>query len=138
MTDQPTLDFLTGRANKIGVKLVRDTCKTFLMPRSHGVTREKRTRISKSTRNRLYAAQNGLCARCELPMTIPEATVDHIVALSLGGKNHYRNLCLMHKSCNSSKGSRDPLSESKASGRTVAEQFKHSIAEEPDAPESSH
>lgn len=54
----------------------------------------------------LYAEQEGRCAYCGITLYIDlpgDITVDHIVALKLGGSNNPENLSLACMSCNSSK-----------------------------------
>jgi hypothetical protein len=47
-----------------------------------------------------------VCARCKKPLTWEDFTIDHILAYARGGKTTRENAQLMHRHCNSSKGSR--------------------------------
>lgn len=50
---------------------------------------------------------NGLCALCGEPVTLEDASRDHIVPRSRGGSNSRENIQLTHKSCNNLKGDED-------------------------------
>jgi 5-methylcytosine-specific restriction endonuclease McrA len=54
---------------------------------------------------RLYERQNGLCYLCGNPLG-ERYEVDHKVALTNGGTNALRNLCVVHRTCNLKKGAR--------------------------------
>lgn len=57
---------------------------------------------------RLLERQRGRCAVCKTKLT-KSYNVDHIVPLARGGSNYPTNLQLLCKSCNSSKGCKDPI-----------------------------
>jgi len=48
--------------------------------------------------------QRGLCAICSLPVSLREATLDHLIPRSKGGPNTYANLRVAHGGCNSARG----------------------------------
>jgi hypothetical protein len=52
-------------------------------------------------------SQKGLCWWCSKPMG-DDVTIDHIVAINIGGRHDPRNIVLAHKSCNSSKSDKLP------------------------------
>ncbi len=82
------------------------------------------TRIAK-----LIKAQKGKCKYCGLtfkPGDIWE--VDHIIPLSLGGKDEYKNLQLLHKHCHDSKTREDGSTQKRGTGAHV----KSPLIEEPD------
>jgi 5-methylcytosine-specific restriction endonuclease McrA len=59
--------------------------------------------------------QKGRCAVCKTKPTKLE--VDHIVAVTKGGRNDRRNLQLLCRTCNASKGARDPIDWALQNGR---------------------
>ena len=48
----------------------------------------------------LWRRQGGLCAICDRPMALNEATLDHFIPRSRGGPNTYANLRATHGQCN--------------------------------------
>ena len=58
------------------------------------------------TLDELYARDNGLCYLCKLPVARPQASIEHVVALSNGGADDETNQRLAHRRCNSKKGAR--------------------------------
>lgn len=84
----------------------------------------RKNRPKASERRRLGAffhhVQGGSCYLCQRPVSSPEEwpigvigpsrpTIDHVVALSVGGTNAQTNLALAHERCNERRGS-SPLS----------------------------
>lgn len=55
-----------------------------------------------------YRKYRGRCAYCNRTLAKEDATLDHIVALSLGGSNSRSNLALACLECNHTKGSTTP------------------------------
>ncbi len=84
-------------------------------------TAVKRHPIPKSWLVDAYSKANGCCARCGKRLDFTEATGDHRVALSHGGKHNRHNIDCLCRQCNSRKGSKTPIDESKSSGRTLKE-----------------
>lgn len=80
-----------------------------------GSCRDMKSRVRRQIRSDLYAAQGGLCSICgrmmefdgEFAYSQDYATIDHIVAISLGGSNRRENLRLTHRSCNEEKGKQE-------------------------------
>ena len=60
----------------------------------------------KSQRERLYELQNGVCNGCGEHFAIKIMEVDHIIAKSKGGTDHFENLQMLCSSCNKIKGDR--------------------------------
>lgn len=56
----------------------------------------------------MYQCQKGRCKYCESPMTLAEATFDHVVPRSGGGKGRRDNLVLACLPCNRKKGCKPP------------------------------
>jgi 5-methylcytosine-specific restriction endonuclease McrA len=54
----------------------------------------------------LYARDRGHCGLCPNVVLRKDASIDHIVPLSLGGEHSYRNTHLAHLRCNRLKGNR--------------------------------
>lgn len=54
---------------------------------------------------RQYARQHALCYYCKKDLRICRVNVEHIVPMSKGGTNNYRNLVLSCSNCNRLKGS---------------------------------
>ena len=63
---------------------------------------------SGAVRRSLFAAQDGLCAICGLPMGSAPRSVDHVVPKAMGGENRVGNLVIAHTPCNGAKGDRPP------------------------------
>lgn len=68
---------------------------------------EKRKPISSNIKYELYMNQKGMCCYCGQYVVLSEATIDHIVPLSKGGKNDVSNLQCTCQKCNSLKASWD-------------------------------
>lgn len=64
---------------------------------------------SKSDVDDLYKVQRGRCAGCESKIRRGGFDVDHIMPLSLGGRNDRKNLQLLCQSCNCRKGAKHPI-----------------------------
>lgn len=57
-----------------------------------------------SQKIRLHREQNSLCLLCELPITLANATIEHIIPVSEGGSNNIKNLAVSHGKCNAKRG----------------------------------
>jgi 5-methylcytosine-specific restriction endonuclease McrA len=68
------------------------------------VTPLNRKRIRKGGRRRLFN-HTPFCNYCRAPLTFEDATADHVVPLSRGGRNRRSNTVIACRSCNSEKGS---------------------------------
>ena len=62
--------------------------------------------IAKCTRKNILIRDNNECQYCGKKMTNSEATLDHIVPKSKGGKNDFLNLVTCCKKCNHKKGNK--------------------------------
>lgn len=74
--------------------------------------------VSQAVKELLWKRQQGCCSQCDIPMEHPSvwkdgsyhefgATVDHILATTLGGTDDISNLALVHMRCNTEKGWHD-------------------------------
>lgn len=71
--------------------------------------RKKTTNLLKKLQYRkLYDVQEGRCYLCNDEMNVYDITIDHVVPVSLGGKDKMHNKLLAHSICNSEKGNRMP------------------------------
>jgi hypothetical protein len=60
------------------------------------------------TRRAVYLRDRGQCAFCGKWLLFSEATLDHIVPQSLGGKTRWENLVTACRHCNERKANRTP------------------------------
>lgn len=67
--------------------------------------------------SRMLENQKHKCANCLVKLN--EYHVDHIVPLSCGGTNWPSNLQVLCPSCNTSKGSKDPIKWAQEQGRLI-------------------
>jgi 5-methylcytosine-specific restriction endonuclease McrA len=56
-------------------------------------------------RHDLWKLQNGKCCWCGLPVPLGGASIEHIIPVSMGGKNVVSNLAMSHTKCNKDRGS---------------------------------
>jgi 5-methylcytosine-specific restriction endonuclease McrA len=56
----------------------------------------------------LLPAQDGLCPTCGKPVHYLDETLDHVLALRLGGADRLGNVLVSHFDCNHDKGHRLP------------------------------
>lgn len=54
----------------------------------------------------VFARDQWICQLCHTRVKPQDASLDHIIPLSKGGEESYRNVCLVHTWCNSKKGNR--------------------------------
>ena len=91
-------------------RAIRSVADIFPMPSVirfiHGV-RPYRAGI-KFNRDNVFRRDKGRCQYCGCGMTKREATYDHVVPRSLGGKMSWENIVLACRPCNQRKGSRTP------------------------------
>jgi 5-methylcytosine-specific restriction endonuclease McrA len=64
----------------------------------------------------LFEMQKGKCVVCLKPLKNKMFHVDHHIPLSKGGSNDRSNLRLLHSSCNTNKGARDPAEHALKNG----------------------
>lgn len=62
-------------------------------------------RITSGIKSKLLIEQDNKCYFCQCVLTIEEATVDHLVPRSKGGKTNKANCVAACKPCNNKKGS---------------------------------
>lgn len=121
---QRILTMLIEEAQTLGVAVVRDAANSFLkMGLRSTATPTIRRPIPRAWVDKAFVKQHGKCIICLKSMLLEEATGDHVVALSQGGKHHYSNISAAHGSCNSSKGSNDLVKESKRTGNLMNRMF---------------
>ena len=65
----------------------------------------------KSKRRFLYELQEGRCAYCELPFSIDDMTLDHVIPKSKGGSDDIENIVVACRSCNWLKGPHETFEE---------------------------
>jgi len=56
----------------------------------------------------LWHRDNGQCQYCQKKLKISEATIDHVIAKSKGGRDTWQNLVIACAKCNQLKGDRRP------------------------------
>jgi hypothetical protein len=57
--------------------------------------------------HQIWTRDGGICWICKGPVELADASRDHFLPRSKGGKNNIENLKLAHKSCNSRRGNGD-------------------------------
>jgi hypothetical protein len=60
------------------------------------------------SRNAIFVRDNYICQYCEVKLSKHNATVDHILPVSFGGKNSWKNCVTCCNYCNSEKRNRTP------------------------------
>ena len=117
-----TLDMLLEQERKLGRSQVEHACKQYLKMRRHvDVVPTPRKKIPRGWVATAYAQQDGCCHRCHKHISMKEATGDHTLPLSQGGKHVRANIRVMCRECNSAKSDNDPVTESKKTGKTLLE-----------------
>ena len=119
------LDNLIREAQTIGVVEVREACNAFLKLKMLSTEEVKRQAVPRAWTEKLWHKQKGICAGCKdkQPVILGDATFDHIVPISRGGEHSIKNGRMVHKSCNSSKGSNDLITESKRTRQFIDEMY---------------
>jgi 5-methylcytosine-specific restriction endonuclease McrA len=85
--------------------------------------RERRRPLTRIQRDALYVRQDGLCAGCHESFPVMRMTDDHIIPLSKGGSDDFRNRRLLCRECNSRKSDKSMVDVSKATGDTIMDQL---------------
>jgi 5-methylcytosine-specific restriction endonuclease McrA len=116
-------EYLISLAKEIGSEPVRLACRQVLKQRNLGSDPTPRKPVKKEWTKKAWKKASGTCPRCNLYIKESEATADHLVALHDGGEHSEKNLRLLCKRCNSSKGSNSLIKESKRLGKTILEQI---------------
>jgi len=65
-------------------------------------------RVFKPSKANIFNRDDGRCCYCEKELTFQEATLDHVLAKSLGGKSTEENLVLSCAPCNLKKSNKKP------------------------------
>lgn len=66
----------------------------------------RKTEAFKKWWKRQYARQHALCYYCKITLKDKRVNVEHIIPMSKGGTNKYKNLVLSCAPCNKEKGSK--------------------------------
>lgn len=69
--------------------------------RVESASKRRRRRVKR----RMWIDQAGICWLCDQPMTLSEATRDHLTPQSMGGTDAVANLKLAHELCNQLRSS---------------------------------
>jgi len=84
-------------------------------PRRPISTKQIRARLLRDARRQLWEEQNGCCWWCgkEIDLYLDPnhplaATIDHLIPVSVGGKDVLSNLVVAHRVCNEARGNRMP------------------------------
>jgi 5-methylcytosine-specific restriction endonuclease McrA len=126
MIEVEILEYLRSMEMKAGRSQVEHAVRRYMKDkRFAGERPEKRKKIPKSWTLLAWEKQDGICPRCNERVSPREMSGDHKVPLARGGKHIISNIQAMHKSCNSSKGMNDPITESKRTGKTIMETLSH-------------
>lgn len=103
------VDFIQFNSGKTKGYYVYDTCTHRVCwgrkPPVKPYKKVKRKHYSKNVRKLLYEKANGCCQLCGKKLLFEDATIDHIVALSVGGKDEVDNLQTSCFICNQAKAS---------------------------------
>jgi 5-methylcytosine-specific restriction endonuclease McrA len=68
----------------------------------------RKKKAIKFSRENVYARDKAKCQYCRNKVTRTEATYDHVVPRSLGGRTNWDNIVISCKGCNQKKGGRTP------------------------------
>jgi 5-methylcytosine-specific restriction endonuclease McrA len=69
---------------------------------------KRRKPVIRFSRENVYARDGGKCQYCHRSVTRAEATYDHVVPRTLGGKTGWDNIVIACVGCNQRKGGRTP------------------------------
>jgi len=89
---------------------VRSSSRIFLVPDRiiFNINRAFVPHTPQPTKRLIYARDQGRCAYCGKLIAISDATIDHILPLSQGGRSTWENLANCCTSCNQRKAGRTP------------------------------
>lgn len=59
-----------------------------------------------TTKEKLWKLYEGKCSICGHQVILQNASIDHVLPKSKGGKNSMKNYALTHKKCNNKKGNK--------------------------------
>jgi 5-methylcytosine-specific restriction endonuclease McrA len=68
----------------------------------------RKKKVVKFSRENVYARDHGKCQYCSQKVARPEATYDHVVPRTQGGKTVWDNIVIACMGCNQKKGGRTP------------------------------
>ncbi|MBL9038068.1 MAG: HNH endonuclease [Archangium sp.] len=68
----------------------------------------RHTPVVRFSRENVYARDAGRCQYCASKVSRSEATYDHVVPRSQGGRTHWENIVIACVPCNQKKGGRTP------------------------------
>lgn len=105
----------TRAASRKFYQLNKQKVKTYHHKR-RAVIRNAEGKVSADIESRLMDLQKGRCACCNRKFTDVKHHIDHVIALSRGGKNDDSNLQLLCETCNLQKGAKDPIVFMQAKG----------------------
>ena len=72
----------------------------------YGYTGQKRPKVSKAKRKRIFQRDKGICVYCGKQLKMDNFWIDHIKPLSRGGNNEDYNLAVSCCECNRKKGTK--------------------------------
>lgn len=86
-----------------GFQSVQLMCADAILSRAIGAPGRPKASAWEALRRRVFAESEPACCYCGSP---DDLTIDHVVAVDLGGSNHPCNLVVACKTCNSAKGAK--------------------------------
>jgi len=75
--------------------------------------------LVKSILEKLLKSQKNKCINCLCELSKGNFHADHIMPLSLGGENTYKNLQILCITCNLKKNKKDPIIWAQQNGRLL-------------------
>jgi len=113
---------IENEAMTYGEHYAREACRKFIMKKTYsGQMKTPRTHIPKSWIEKAWSKQHGRCKRCGGELLLSDATGDHVIPLAKGGVHKARNIHALCAKCNSEKGARTLIEDSKFTGQTALE-----------------
>ena len=102
-----TLTFRGGVSRVTGHQSHLEISSIIAVKRGHkGIT--WRRRVPPLSNHELFRRDSGLCMYCGEQMSTASLTRDHVVPLSMGGRNEWTNVVTACHTCNTRKGGRTP------------------------------
>lgn len=133
---QSVFNFLLKESSDHGIVPVRAACELFLKVGLRPNENSEPRRFTKAQVKKAWLRQKGRCNRCHDPLALDEAAGDHIIPWSEGGRTEDSNCGAVHgvksdRVCNSEKGARDLLADSKKTGNFFNETLPNEEYQEP-------
>jgi HNH endonuclease len=100
-------DYITLDAEQWSEFLQRSDVPEILVGPAKAFHRKARYEISGIVQQRIWVADGFKCVYCGRPMGKVQLTIDHFLALELGGANDESNYVSACRKCNKDKGSED-------------------------------